>query len=1476
MHDSPKHPLLSVSLLCATLASVAFSIPQSAIAAPASPSDLAPIAVIDPPAIEALTESEVLLDGRGSGIPGTPPGQGLQYEWTQIGGPSIEVSSRTNATLTVRTPPEETVLSYTLTVSDVAGIPSLPAIGVITVSKRLSDFGDAPDSDNNHWGISNTAYVSSGVLGHFPTVWNGTPAGSGAGPNHRRPNVVWLGRQVTFPEKDADLLFDPDGVSNILNGGADVADQDKADDGWENPASTLFIDCRPTTLQVRITRSLLPLPTNQKLFLNVWFDGNRDGDWADVRECPQTADGLPPGLAREWIVPNYVVVPPGPSGSIVINVPTMRVPNGSPASAAWVRFTLSEIPLSTADAIPDDGRGPNPPGMYQLGETEDYLYPGNPVTNGQPGRVEISKTVVTSGPIVVGSLMTYVVELQHIGGTAPATVVMTDVLPASVTLAALPFVVVITPTAVPATANFTSPYLGAPSGRVNWAGSMSPGSMIAVNIPVRVRNCEPNGIRNIAVVKFDTGAAESGVQTGMQCDPKVPPVITVTKRLIEQTSPIDPATGGLGAQSVGFEIVVNSSPSPNTYTAVISDDLPIGLIAVAATANRGIANIVNAGQTVVWTGPVGGSLPPAIIKIYAKAKEQSIACDKGLVNKAYWTLIDGAISTAGTADQLGRVIGRGESNPVEVTFPCPDLGDAPDSTNHFSATMSAYPSVVARYPTVFDSPVGAPKGPKHTNARPMHLGARVSFEPEADQGWDTDGANNLRPPGDLKDMDKFDDGLVSMPTFSDCKATEMKVAVYVAPGAPAAVSTTVMYLNGWIDFTRDGDWEDVRECPQAGTTQLPIAREHFVIDFPVVVGAMAPGVNVIAVPTGLVAWPATLADKPAWLRLTLSEQKSNKTLTTLCPSSTPCFGDGRGYNAPFRLGETEDMLFRKEVINPNNPIPGDVTVAKRGIIRPEVQQPSAIAVDEPGVHLTDKAWQIDWIVEVDGADDSTTIVDTQDGKTLDLNKARIISPRDPASGLPTGRRLFLITQTLPITTPAGTIITNTVVVTKPTDINPDNNTSVATVTVPLPNPIIISPQPGTTCTGTMTITVRSIPGSLVTVYAGKPEDDPAGYLAQGSANADASGVAMIAITGDLDGDTIPEASIALYAIATSGATTSGHSNLVVVNIDTTLGWDPLSLTFEDETGHKVRPVDTQGRTDATDWAIRLKPFTMYTVSVHICCSDPNASVELTIPDVGVVVLTDPDGDRIFTATFTTGNRNANATDKSFKVCVTCNLVKICTDGTILIDPYGVVYDATVGVTSLIAGAQVACYVQTDANTGAYSVWPAADFGQINPQTTAADGYFSFFTPNGTFQLIVNKSGYQPYRSSEIVVAGTPVRYDVGLTPIMTAPVKHTITVDDNGFSPSSITVAPGDTVEWVNVDTSLHRTETTIAAGFNVASFNASTNWDSGALATGEGYRYTFNTKGSYFYYDPQNASNTATIIVNTPSFKVMMPMLMR
>ena len=60
--------------------------------------------------------------------------------------------------------------------------------------------------------------------------------------------------------------------------------------------------------------------------------------------------------------------------------------------------------------------------------------------------------------------------------------------------------------------------------------------------------------------------------------------------------------------------------------------------------------------------------------------------------------------------------------------------------------------------------------------------------------------------------------------------------------------------------------------------------------------------NLPNIATQHVAWPAELGQQPSWIRFTLSERESNKPLQF----GSINYGDGRGYDRPFRTGETED------------------------------------------------------------------------------------------------------------------------------------------------------------------------------------------------------------------------------------------------------------------------------------------------------------------------------------------------------------------------------------------------------------------------------------------------------------------------------------------------------------------------------------------------------------------------------------------
>ena len=84
----------------------------------------------------------------------------------------------------------------------------------------------------------------------------------------------------------------------------------------------------------------------------------------------------------------------------------------------------------------------------------------------------------------------------------------------------------------------------------------------------------------------------------------------------------------------------------------------------------------------------------------------------------------------------------------------------------------------------------------------------------------------------------------------------------------------------------------------------------------------------------------------------------------------------------------------------------------------------------------------------------------------------------------------------------------------------------------------------------------------------------------------------------------------------------------------------------------------------------------------------------------------------------------------------------------------------------------------------------------------------------------------------------------------TTPPANAVDISGMAFSPSSLTVSVGDTVTWTNKDGSTH-TATADDGTF-----------DSGDLANGGTYSFTFDTAGTYTYKCNRHSSMTATIIV--------------
>jgi hypothetical protein len=224
-----------------------------------------------------------------------------------------------------------------------------------------------------------------------------------------------------------------------------------------------------------------------------------------------------------------------------------------------------------------------------------------------------------------------------------------------------------------------------------------------------------------------------------------------------------------------------------------------------------------------------------------------------------------------------------------------DLGDAPDSSNHFGVGMTAYPGIKAFFPTVFDPATGLPQGPLHLNVKKdSWLGRDISAEYDADQLPDADGITNIAPPANSPNRDRYDDGVFTLsPTIAlpQCQPTQFR---YIVTGAPLIPAHSA-YVNVWFDFNRDGDWADKIQCQtSAGVfTVYEWAVQNQVV-------AVVPGSVVKSTPLFRSFHNSTIP--MSWMRITMSETKA--------PLAPTGLADGRGPANGFKTGETEDYLLK--------------------------------------------------------------------------------------------------------------------------------------------------------------------------------------------------------------------------------------------------------------------------------------------------------------------------------------------------------------------------------------------------------------------------------------------------------------------------------------------------------------------------------------------------------------------------------------
>ena len=825
-------------------------------------------------------------------------------------------------------------------------------------------------------------------------------------------------------------------------------------------------------------------------------------------------------------------------------------------------------------------------------------------------------------------------------------------------------------------------------------------------------------------------------------------------------------------------------------------------------------------------------------------------------------------------EEDGRCPANNEYPNLEGVVPPPnwipqpeDLGDAPDSTNHFAgAAMTAYPGVQADFPTVFDPATGAIQGPKHRNPRPLHLGPLVSREAEADGGPDADGVNNIWPPANANDQDWFDDG-AQLSNLANCQPARANVRVAVNQQAVNWFGNNerVAYLNVWLDSNHDGDWADGFTCvDEAGQNKDVV--EHILIDYPIDVAALGVGLhNLSNIATERVGWPAQGAQEARWFRFTLSEEPANKPLTF----NGIQHGDGRGFATAFRTGETEDYLQVLPSVGGDIGSGPDLALRVAGQIVPRegaTTRGTAVmgsdaelrvkfdyanlgAVNASGARLTLNKQ----ILNVDAGIRGIQGPGIQPGDVIsNANRIAIalpdLLPTQSGSlvmrlGLPSGQAAVAAALQ------SGTY-TLTAQIELAGDIDPSNN--MASTTVAMPNaPLRLAAtvagddllrKADTTCRDEVWFKGRGEPFTDIGVYVNESSNI--------TIQADANGlIDDLRLTNLPAGRNRVWLNYAGHAVMSPRDAARGLA--VGLTIDTSLPVDPITLLLTDSQGRQFHPPTlgwARGASQIDNWPLQADE--TYTISISTCVADQNMAARLFIDDELRGILHDDDGDGVYTGSFTyrapvqaSGLATSNAASQLSLVVETRGVEQRFAAA---LSPLvqGMITD---GATNQPVGAASITALVVNGRMGASAI-TTAESSQPAPQTTGADGRYGFTVADDVYRLAVTANGYQPYQTDDIVVTDGHLVEVVKLTPAISEPADHTVFITANGFAPANLTVKPGEAVDWVNADLVEHATS---AAG----------QWDSGLLTTGDSYKIRLTAEGTYAYAD--ESGNVGRVVVD-------------
>ncbi|MCB9137555.1 MAG: hypothetical protein H6642_04310 [Caldilineaceae bacterium] len=873
-----------------------------------------------------------------------------------------------------------------------------------------------------------------------------------------------------------------------------------------------------------------------------------------------------------------------------------------------------------------------------------------------------------------------------------------------------------------------------------------------------------------------------------------------------------------------------------------------------------------------------------------------------------------------------------------------DFGDAPDSTNPPDENIPAYPGIDGRFPTVFDPATGLPQGPRHHNGIPLHLGQRVSGEFFVDLGLrrNLDPPNELADL-DLHD-DGVDPNTLNfshcVPTTIpfDVTVTQQAVDYVNENDAP-------LYLNIWLDGNHDGDWEDSLNCDMLTAVEHIVIDQEIAPAAAGTLSLLAPTNNlpVPATGEGETMWlRVTVSDEPSvktgqyqnpgrppveygdgqgpatgyrWgetedylyvpqaaiaapggigADLSLSAeaviQGDFGGATAAEVSAAAADGWEEGVAAlKLRIRNRGDRLARAGLLtiemNPYLGIPDDLTLGWTGCLTCTVAAANRLTMASGQEAALDLP--VEEVCNGDACRLEIQLGDIPPGAPMEL----VMHYADCNSAGCTG---------------AGDGIEFRASVSSENDTNTGNNAAVRRALRLLREPVITAPAPGQ-WTGCLTCTVAfkgfAQPGTTVSLLSDAFGDSDYSALAdeRGFWQIDAflpDGIHQIELgwTGCL---TCTVAAAGAQA-ADLNAAGEAYGEQMSLTVDRTLIWNPNSFGYtrtslaelqgaavakDDDTCGPWGIADDAGRMELDNWRMPVWSGKEIELGVELLCeSGGAASLRYANQEVS---FQDDDGDGYFTALFTPeiGDEALDA-----ELAVSCGVQSAASAGKMIPVTPVLVQDAETGdplpgmTVQLFRANSSAQGDNAGAEAGQFTLWEADAFGQSNPQTTDATGAFSYIVPQGRYGLVVSGPGYQSYRAGPFRDRGPISGFNIGMPPALTADGTQpsaVVQITEDGFLPAMLEVAPGATVEWLNVGLDMAGTQAA-ASAVTAASADA-VSWDSGLLLSGESHTIRFDEEGVYTYRDPADPARTAIVKVaqqNVPpdgeSMSVYLPVVQK